>query len=137
MRCLEINAHFAAAGKFDAGSSGSVVKQGGYCVRHALGWIVVVIVHVDDDVAVRLFVHHVSLFAKRNLFVQTVVFDAWVLRHEVFNWVGSVINYDPLHAITGIRLVVEALQHGSNERAAVERRRTHADKWLHWIVRDI
>jgi hypothetical protein len=32
--------------------------------------------------------------------------------------------------------VVEALQHGSNERAAVERGGAHADKrrLLHWIV---
>jgi hypothetical protein len=134
---FEINAHFAAARQFDAGLPFFVVQQRAHRVRHALGRVVVVVVHIDNDFAARLFVHHVALLAEGNLFVQSVVFHARMLRHEVLHGVGAVVNDDPLHAVARVRLVVEALQHGGNERAAVERGRAHADKWMHCLMSSV
>ena len=127
---LEINAHFAAACELDARFPFSVVQQRGNRMRHALGGIVVVVVHVNDYFAARFFVHHVALFAERNLFFKTEVPHAGVLRHEVFNGIAAVINNNPFHAFARIGLMSEALHHRVNERAAVERGRAHAYHWI-------
>ena len=104
-------------------------------MRHALGWVVVVVVHVYDDVAARFFVHHVALSAERNLFFKSEVLDTRMLGHEVLNGVGAVVNDDPLHAVARIGLMGEALQHGGNERTTVERGRADADEWFgNWVL---
>ena len=96
-------------------------------MRHALGRVVVVVIHVDDYFAARLFVHQVAFLSERNFIREFEIPHAFVMRHEVFNGIGAVVHDDPLHAVAGIRLMVETLQHGGNERTTVERGSAHAD----------
>ena len=104
---LEVNVYFTGAGA----QRGGVSHQHFNRVRHSLGRIIVVVIHVHDDFSARFLVHQISFFSQRKLFAVCKVFYVGyvgVVHHQIVNFVGSVVDNDPLHSLLRVRLVLEA-----------------------------
>ena len=118
-----------------AGSSEQDMRIGGHRFNDradAVWWVIIVVIHDDNDIARCLLGEVVELFAHRDLrFAVGVVESLFTEVYEqVFDGLRAVIKDEPLHEVMVVVLLLVDLDEAGNEAAPVVGRCDDGDE--HW-----
>jgi len=66
--------------------------------------------------------HQITLGTECHFLSYRIIFDLVDAGFidEIFDFIGTVVDDDPFHAVSGVGLVFETFEHGGDEGAAVE-----------------
>ena len=121
---FEIDIHFTRSGT----QSTWILHQTLHCMRNTLWGIIVVIIHIHNNITIRLFMHNISLLPKCHFIIILEIFHIWMRFHHIFNRVAPIINNNPLHSIFGIILTIKTLYHHIDKWTPIKRRCTYTYK---------
>ena len=99
-------------------------------VTHSLGWIIVVIVHINDDFALSVLMHEIAFATQLHLLFHTNILNTRDSLKQVTNRVGSIINHNPLHTFSRVFLSKKAFDKHRDKLATVISWSTYAYEWL-------
>jgi len=122
---LEVDVQCAAAGAQGARICGERLNR----VRDPFGGVVVIVVHVNDDVSLRVRVHDIAFLTQCHLLLVFEIAHLRYVRYEVFDRVAAIIDNDPLHTLFWIVLLFEAFNNVRYELSPVKGWCAYADKW--------
>ena len=118
---FKINVHFTRP----SAQSGWIPHKTLYGMRNAFRGIIVIVIHIYNDIAARPFMHNVSLLPKRHLLVILKIFHVRVRLHHILDRIASIIDNNPLHFIFRIILAIKTLYHHFDKWAPIKCRCTH------------